>query len=216
MPQLLLGSCTQRGMSLHPRLTELTLVMVQALRQQRDVTVDIITTTVDDRIVVKWKRRGMCLWAAGDRFSDPFCQNWTEREQSVTPQQNNFKDAYATRLACGIHAVLSSMYVLREWSIDFVEQSHINNARNWMAAVCHKIKEIVNLERCKCGERYEQWGRRPAPPCSKGEKIHVRKATSDETGTEQGGIGGKRAKCDSSDGKGERKREKIQHPQKAV
>ena len=79
------------------------------------------------------------------------------------------------------------MYAVREWSIDFVEQSHINNARNWMAAVCHEIKETVSLERCKCGERYEQWGRWPAPPCSKCEKIHVRKASSGETGTEQGG-----------------------------
>ena len=47
------------------------------------------------------------------------------------------------------------MYAVREWSIDFVEQSHINNARNWMVTVCHKIKETVSLERCKCGERYE-------------------------------------------------------------
>jgi len=86
-----------------------------------------------------------------------------------------FKDAYATRLACGIYTVLSSMYAVREWSIEFVEQSHINNARNWMAAVCHEIKETVSLERCKCGVRYEQWGRRPAPPCSKCEKIHIRK-----------------------------------------
>jgi len=85
-----------------------------------------------------------------------------------------------------------------------------------MAAVCRKIKETVNLERCKCGERYEQWGRRPAPPCSKCEKTHVRKASSGETGTEQGGIEGKRAKYDSSNGKGERKGEKIQHPRKAV
>jgi len=108
------------------------------------------------------------------------------------------------------------MYAVREWSIDFVEQSHINNARNWMAAVCHEIKEIVSLERCNCGERYEQWGRRPAPPCSKCEKTHVRKVSSDETGTEQGRSEGKRAKCDSSDGKGERNREKIQHPRKAV
>jgi len=59
-------------------------------------------------------------------------------------------------------------------------------------------------------------GRRPAPPCSKCAKPHVRKASSGETGTEQGGSEGKRAKCDSSDEKGERKRENIQHPQKAV
>jgi len=190
--------------------------MVQALGKQKDVTVDSIIATVDDCIGVKWKRRGVCPWSAGDQFSVPSCQNWTEREQHVTPQQNNFVNTYATSLSCGIYTVLSSMYGVREWSIDFVEQSHINNARNWMATVCHEIKEIVSLERCKCGERYEQWGRRPAPPSSKCEKTHVRKASSGETGTEQGGSEGKRAKCDSSNGKGERKREKIQHPRKAV
>jgi len=203
---------------LRPRLTELTPGMVQELGKQKNMTVDSITATVDDRIVAKWKRRDVCPWPAGDQFSDPSCQNWTEREQSVTPQQNDFKNAYAARLACGIYVVLSSMYAVREWSIDFVEQSHINNARNWMAAVCHEIKarETVSLERCKCGERYEQWGRQPAPPCSKCEKIHVRKASSGETGTGQGGSESKRAKCDSSNGIGERKREKIQHPRKAV
>ena len=77
--------------SLHLRLTELTPVMVQALGKQKDVTVDSITATVDDRIVAKWKRRGVCPWPAGDQFSDPSCQKWTEREQSVTPQQNNSK-----------------------------------------------------------------------------------------------------------------------------
>ena len=76
--------------SLHPQLTELTPAMVQALGQQKDTTVDSITATVDDRIVAKWKRRGVCPCPAGDQFSDPSCQNWTEREQPVTPQQNNF------------------------------------------------------------------------------------------------------------------------------
>jgi len=108
------------------------------------------------------------------------------------------------------------MYSVREWSIDFVEQSHISNARNWIAAVCHEIKETVSLERCKCGKHYEQWDRRLAPSCSKCAKNHVRKASLGKTGTEQGGSKGKRAKCDSSDGKCERKREKIQHPQKPV
>jgi len=46
--------------------------------------------------------------------------------------------------------VLSSMCAVRKWSIDFVEQSHFNKARNWMEAVCHEIKETVSLERCKC------------------------------------------------------------------
>jgi len=202
--------------SLHARLIELTPLMAQALGKQKDVMVDSINRTVDDHIVAKWKRRGVCPWPAGDQFSDPSCQNWTEQKQPVTPQQNNFVNTYATSLACGIYTVLSSMYAVREWSIDFVKQSHINNARNWMAAACHKIKETVSLERCKCGERYEQWGRRPAPPCSKCAKTHVRKASSGEIGTEQGGSEGKQAKCKSSDGKGERKRENIQHPRKAV
>ena len=75
----------------------------------------------------------------------------------------------------------------------------------------------MSLERCKCGERYGQWGRRPAPPCSTCEKIYFRKASSVETGTGQGGSEGKRAKGDSSNGIGERKREKkIKHPRKAV
>ena len=105
----------------------------------------------------------------------------------MTAQQNNFENAYTTRLACGIYTVLSSMYAVREWSIDFVEQSHINNARNWIAAVCHEIKKTVNLEQCKCGERYEQWDRRPAPSCSRCAKNHVRKVSPGKTGTERGG-----------------------------
>jgi len=108
------------------------------------------------------------------------------------------------------------MYEMKEWSIDFVEQSHINNERNWMAAVRHEIKETVSLKRCECGMRYEQWGRRPATPCSKYSRIHVKKTSPGETGPEQGEKKGKRAKCESSDGQGERKREKIQHPQEAV
>jgi len=108
------------------------------------------------------------------------------------------------------------MYAVRECSIDFVEQSHINNTRTWMAAVCHEIKETVSPEMCKCGERYELWGRQPASPCSKCAKIHFRKASPGETGTEEGEKKGKRAQCESSGGKGERKREKIQHPQEAV
>jgi len=86
-----------------------------------------------------------------------------------------------------------------------------------MAAVCHEIKETVSLERCKCGKCYEQWNRRVAPSCSKCAKTHVRKASPGKTGTEQpGGSKGKRAKCDSSDGKCERTRENIQHPRKPV
>jgi len=61
--------------SLHPRLTALTPVMVQTLGKQKDLTVDSIIATVDDRIVAKWKRRGVCPWSARDQFSVPSCQN---------------------------------------------------------------------------------------------------------------------------------------------
>jgi len=47
-------------------------------------------------------------------------------------------------------------------------------------------------------------------------RIHVRKASPGEIGSEQGGSESKRAKCESSDGKGEGKREKIQHLREAV
>jgi len=96
--------------SLHTRLTELTPVMVYALRKQKDVTVDSISRTVDDRIVAKWKRRGVCPWPARVQFSDPSCQNWTEQEQPVTAQQNNLENTYATRLTCGMYTVLSSTW----------------------------------------------------------------------------------------------------------
>jgi len=54
--------------SLHPRLTALTPEMAQALGKQTEVTVDSIIATVDDSIVAKWKRRGVCPWSAGDQF----------------------------------------------------------------------------------------------------------------------------------------------------
>jgi len=80
-----------------------------------------------------------------------------------------------------------------------------------MVAVCHEIQERVSLVWCRCGKRYKQWGRRPALPCCKCAEIHARKASPGETGTEEGGSEGKRAKRDSRDGRGERKREKSPH-----
>ena len=61
-------------------------------------------------------------------------------------------------LACGVYTVLSSLYAVRNWKIDSVQQAHIKNARNWLAAVGHAIKEVVGLHSCGCGESYEQWG----------------------------------------------------------
>ena len=55
---MILAGCTaQEGAGalvvLHARLTELTPLMAQALGKQKDVTVDSINRTVDDRIVAK-------------------------------------------------------------------------------------------------------------------------------------------------------------------
>jgi len=120
---------------------------------------------------MRWKQRGICPGSAGEQDTDPSCQNWTEREQPGTPQQNNFVHTYATSLACGVYMVLSTIYAVRDWKIDFDEQAHINNVRNWMAAAC----EIVSLNQCGCGKSYEQWGRRPAPPCATCEKPGIRR-----------------------------------------
>ena len=84
-------------------------------------------------------------------------------------------------------------------------------ARNWMAAACHEIKEIVSLHRCACGERYEQWGRQPAPPCPSCEKTRIRKTAPGEKDTEKAGREGKRTKYDDSEEKGDQK-ENIQPP----
>ena len=63
---------------------------------------------------------------------------------------------------------------MRNWKIDFVQQAHIRNARNWLAAVGHAIMEVVSLHRCDCGESYEQWGDRPTPRCPTCEKTCLR------------------------------------------
>jgi len=78
-----------------------------------------------------------------------------------------------------------------------------------MAAARHEIKEVVCLNRCGCGERYEQWGRRPAPPCPTCEKTCIRKTAPGEKDTEKTGRDGKRTKYDESEEKGGKK-ENIQ------
>jgi len=100
----------------------------------------------------------------GSRLQDPLVQPWTYIEQPRTPQQDNFNNTTETRLACGIYTVLSSLYAVRNWEIDFVQQTHIRQARNGMAAIGHAIHEIVSLHRCSCGLSYEQWGSQPTPP----------------------------------------------------
>ena len=145
--------------SLHPRMTDLTPEMLQTLGRFREVTAESIFATINDQIATRWKQRGIGPGQACDHHTDPPGQNWTELEQTGTPQQNNFANT------CGIYTVISTLYAVRNWKLDFTQQVHIKNARNWMAAVGHAIKEIVSLHQCECGEQYEQWGSLPAPPC---------------------------------------------------
>jgi len=193
-----------RFTTLHPRMTELTLGMLQTLGRYREVTAENIMATINDQIGTRWNRRGISPGPARDQPTDPSGQNWTELEQTGTPQQNNFANVNETSLACGIYTVLSSLYTVRNWKIDFVQQSHIKNARNWMAAACHAIKEVVCLHRCGCGERYEQWGSRPTPPCPTCEKPRIRTTAPDEKDTERTGRDGKRTKYDESKDKGKK------------
>ena len=72
---------------------------------------------------------------AGTQTTDQHGQKWIALEQTGTPQQNNFTNTTETRLACGIYTVLSALYAVRNWKIDFVLQAHISQARNWMAAI---------------------------------------------------------------------------------
>jgi len=93
---------------------------------------------------------------------------------------------------------------VRNWKIDFVQQAHIRNARNWLAAVGHAIKEVVSLHRCGCGESYEQWGDRPTPPCPTCEKTRLRKTVPDEREMERTERVGKRTKNEVRKDKGEK------------
>jgi len=177
-------------------MTDLTPGMLQTLGRFGEVTADSIIATINDQIGTRWKLRGVSPGPACDQPTDPPGQNWTELEQPGTPQQNNFADTRESSLACGIYTVLSSLYAVRNWKIDCIQQAHIKNARNWMAAAGHAIKEVVGLHRCECGESYEQWGSRP--PCPTCEKTHLRKAAPDEEGTERTERAGKRTKHEES------------------
>jgi len=175
-------------------MTDVSPEMIQTLGQLREVSADKIMATINDQIGMRWKRRGINPGPACDQPTDPPGQYWTELEQPETPQQNNFANARETSLACGIYTVLSSLYAVRNWKIDFTQQVHIKNARNWMAAAGHAIKEVVSLHRCECGENYEQWGCRPTPPCITCENTCFRKTAPDEKGTERNERAGKRTK----------------------
>jgi len=196
---------------LHTRMSDLTPGMLQTLGQLREVTVDKIMATINDQIGTRWKQRGISPGPACDQPTDPPGQYWTELEQPGTPQQNIFANARETSLACGIYSVPSSLYAVRNWKIDFTQQAHIKNARNWMATAGHAIKEVVSLHWCECGENYEQWGSRPTPPCLTCEKTRLRKAAPDENGTERTERASKRTKHEESKDKGEIIENTLQH-----
>jgi len=101
--------------------------------------------------------------------------------------------------------------VVRNWKIDFTQQAHIKNARNWMAAAGHAIKEVVSLHWCECGENYEQWGSRPTPPCPTCEKTRLRKTAPDEKGSERTETAGKRTKYVESKDEGENIENTLPH-----
>jgi len=163
-------------------MTDLTPGMLQTLGRLREVTADNIMATINDQIGTTWKRRGISPGPASDQPTDPPGEYWTELEQLGTPQRNNFANARETSLACGIYTVLRSLYAVRNWKIDFIQQAHLKNERNWMAAVGHAIKEVVGLHRCGCGESYEQLGSQPTPPCPTCEKTHLKKNSNSREG----------------------------------
>jgi len=184
-------------------MTDLTPEKLQTLGRFRKVTAESIFATINDQIATRWKQRGIGPGQACDHHTDPFGQNKTEVEQTRTPQQNNFASTKETRLACGIYTVLSTLFAVRNWKFDFTQQVHIKNARNWMAAVGHAIKEIVSLHQCECGEQYEQWGSLPPPPCPTCEKPRPRKRAPEGRGPERIGKADKRTKHEGSKDNGE-------------
>jgi len=119
--------------SLHPRMTDLTPEMLQTLGRLRNVTAENTFATINDQIATRWKRRGISPGQACDKPADPPGQNWTEVEQPGTPQQNNFANTKETRLACGIYTVLSTLYAVRNWKIDFTQQAHIK-CEEWVGS----------------------------------------------------------------------------------
>ena len=119
--------------------------MIQTLGRCKKVTTRSIMDTTNDEIKTRWNRRGISPELARDQSTDPPGQNWTELEQPGTLQQNNFTNTKETRLVCGIYTVLSGLYAVRNWKIDFVQQAHIRQAKNWMAAIGHAINEVVSF-----------------------------------------------------------------------
>jgi len=196
-----------RFIKLHPRLTNLTPTTTQTLRNCQQIIISSIMEVTSDCIRTRWNRRGIRPELAGTQATDHPGQNWTELERPGTPQQNNFTNTKETRLACGIYTVLSALYAVRNWKIDFVLQAHISQARNWMAAIGHAINEVVSLHRCRCGRNHEQWEDQPTPPCPACEKTCPNKTSLKKRVRESDVTTDKRAKYEerADEGKTETK-----------
>ena len=177
----------EKFIKLHPRLTNLTLTMIQMLQTGPQITVNSITETTNVHTKMIWVRRGIRPELVGIQPADQQGLKWTMLEQTETPQQNNFTNTTETRLACGIYAVLSALYAVRNWKIDFLQQIHISQARNWMAATGPAINKTVSLHRCNCGRQYEQWFDQPTPPCPDCEKNTIQQNKQYEKGKKRRG-----------------------------
>ena len=170
---------------LHPRLINLPSSVIKLLGQgTTQEKIDIMNISTHE-LKANWTQRGISPALLGSRLHNPLVQPWIYREKPGTPQQNNFSNTSETRLACGIYTVLSSLYAIRNWEVDFVQQIHIRQARNWMAAIGHAIHEVVSLHRCSCGAAYEQWEREPTPLSHLRENLSGRRRKwHQETGTQ--------------------------------
>jgi len=103
--------------------------MAQVLREHQKATVQVVTEVVGNFIIEKLKRQGICLWQE-DFFMDTSRQNWIGRSQpSQMPQQDSFHNNFQTALACGHYSIVSSMYAVRNWKLDFDQQDHIAGAK---------------------------------------------------------------------------------------
>ena len=153
----------EKFIKLHPRLTGLTPTTTQmSLNSQSPGSTK--TEMINAQPKREWARRGIRSERIGPQSADQSDSKWTMLEQTGTPQQNNFTNTTETRLACGIYTVLSALYAVRNWEIDFLQQIHIRQARNWMVAI-GLATTSVTLHRCKCGRQYEQWQDQLTPTC---------------------------------------------------
>ena len=58
-----------------------------------------------------------------------------------------------------------ALYAVRNWKMDFLQQIHIRQARNWMVAIGLATTSVVTLHLCNCGRQYEQWQDQSTPSC---------------------------------------------------